>query len=206
MGHCNITACITLFPIQWLFFKQNVAFSTGAGGHSIGLFVPLEAYDLPRILTLLLFYFFEFGLYWLLIYPKYKRDPLFWGIFVSLILIPVFKLGAARDFCMDASLPALFILMIYTYRYVIDEFRTEFKFRAACRYVGLLLALIISTTTMWGDIGEKSRIILSSGVFPVVADDVGSLTNINNTYFAGAAINYLVPNHEQTAFFKYIGK
>lgn len=198
----NISASITAFPIFWLFFKQNTAFSVGASGHAFGLFVPPEAFDWQRIVTLLLFYFFEFGIYCIFIYPKYKKDPVFWCCIVTLILIPFFRIGTGRDFCMNASFSTLYILMIYTCRYVIEEFRDVFKFKAACRYIGLIVVLLVSTSTFIFDFAGKCELMDEWNVFPYVADDVVTLAD-KDPY---ECINFLVPDPAHTAFFKYIAQ
>lgn len=201
----NLTASLTIFPVFWLFFKANVSFSTGADGSYFSLFVPVEAFDVPRVFTLLLFYLLEFGVYCLLIYPKYKRDPVFWVAIVALVLIPNFKIGSIRDFCMNASLPALLFLMILVAKYLIDEYQPTFTFSFGIRYIGLLLALGISMSTLLCDFVNKLVLMDEWGVFPYVADNVGTFSDkqIGDIDWLE---NYLVPNYGETAFFKYIAK
>lgn len=201
----NIAASITIFPIMLFFFSINISASTGADGQFISLFVPLEAFDIPRILTLLLFYLMEFGIFSLLIYPKYKRTLLFSCVIVSLILIPNFKIGSIRDFCMNASLSALFILMIMVAKYIIDEYQPQLEFKFACRYIGLLLMVVISFTTLIGDCIVKCQIMDEMQVFPYVANDIGTFADKNIGDVAWLE-NFLVPNPQETTFFKYLAK
>lgn len=201
----NLAASLTIFPIFWLFFKANVSFSTGADGSYFSLFVPIEAFDLPRILTLLLFYLMEFGVYCVFIYPKYKKSPVFWVVIVALILIPNFKIGTIRDFCMNASLPALLFLMILVAKYLIDEYRQTFVFSFGVRYIGLLFALVISMSTLLCDCVNKLVLMDEWDVFPYIADNIGTFSD-KQVGDVDWLENYLVPDYEKTAFFKYIAK
>lgn len=198
----NIMASITIFPVMWLFFKANVSFSEANGGHYIDWFVPWEAFDMPRVKTLLLFYFLEFGIYMIFIWKKYKMDSMFWIMLVTLIIIPFFKIGSIRDFCMNASLPMLLVLMVYTEKYVIDEFKENYSFKEAFNYIALIIALGVSTTTIINDYVAKSSWMKENDVFPYVADDIGTLSDKN----AEEEANFLASEWENTIFFKYLSK
>ena len=63
-------------------------------------------------LRYLLFYFLEFGVYLYFIYRYRKKDPMLYVIVIILILCPFIKVGSGYDFCMRASVPALFVLML----------------------------------------------------------------------------------------------
>lgn len=198
----NLIASITIFPIMWIFFKTNTSFSGENGGHFIGLFVPWEAFDIWRVITLILFYFLEFGIYMIFIWKKYKNDALFWTILGALILIPIFKIGSIRDFCMNASLPSLFVLMIYTEKYVMEEFKDSYLWKEAFHYVTLIIILCISTTTLINDCVGKSMWMIRNNHFPYVADDVVTLSNKN----AEENPNFLIHDWQNTAFFLHLSK
>ena len=59
-----------------------------------------------------IFYIVEFGFYMLLILPYQRKNPLFYVILAELIICPFIKVGFQQDFCMRASIPAYFLLMI----------------------------------------------------------------------------------------------
>ncbi len=108
----NLIAIVALFPIFFFFFKAN------SFGAKISRYVPSEAYDLKRIVLLILFYFLEFGIYMLIIYKENKKNSLYWITLFSLIIIPFFKVGNGVDLCMRASIPGLFVLMILLMKYI----------------------------------------------------------------------------------------
>ncbi len=59
-----------------------------------------------------LFYFLEFGVYLYFLYRYRKSDSLIWFVTVLLLVCPFIKVGEGHDFCMRASVPALFVLML----------------------------------------------------------------------------------------------
>jgi len=194
----NISAVFTIFIVAVFLFKSNV--QTG----NIGLFVPIQAFDIVRILTLILFYFMEFGLICIFIYPMYKKDVLFYVAIMTLVIIPIFKVGTGRDLCMNASLPALFLLMIMTINYCKDKNVKVMTPRMIC----ISLALIIAAMSPIFDICKRIEIINLTNRFPIVADRTKTLSNKNigdycpDTYLE----NYLVPNPKSKAFYKYLAK
>jgi hypothetical protein len=168
--------------------------------HYIKWYVPLEAYDLQRILTLLLFYILEFGIYAAFIGKKYRKDRLFRWILVTLIIIPFFQVGKGRDFCMNASLPGLFVLMVYTAKYIIEEYSENFPIKKAFNYVGLVIALAFSLTTLVGDFAAKCSIMQGLGDFPHVEDDY--ITFSDKMY----SDNFLTPMSSDSIFLLYLMK
>ncbi len=65
-----------------------------------------------RWLRYLLFYFLEFGIYLYFISKYRKKDAMLYLISAILIVCPFIKVGYDYDFCMRASIPALFVLML----------------------------------------------------------------------------------------------
>jgi hypothetical protein len=168
--------------------------------HYIKWYVPLEAYDLQRVLSLLLFYALEFGIYAVFIWKKYKKNRLFRWVLVTLAIIPFFQVGEARDLCMNASLPGLFILMVYAAKYIIEEYRQNFPIKKAFNYVGLVIALAFSLTTLVGDFAAKCSIMQGLGDFPHVEDDY--ITFSDKMY----SDNFLVPMSSDSIFLLYLIK
>lgn len=199
----NFSAIFSIFIVMFFFFKTNV--SLNSNETYISLFVPWEAFDWARIVTLLLFYLFEFGIVCILIYPKYKCYPVYWTSIITLILIPFFKIGGIRDFCMNASLPFIFILMILTIQYLVEKYQSQMPFKYALNFVTLLLILAISTTTIIGDAAVKVKIIRDTNTFPIRADSIVTYSDKNIGDIEWAE-NYLVPEPNQTFFFKYFAK
>jgi hypothetical protein len=57
----------------------------------------------------------------LLIYPKYKKEPLYWIVIGVLTPLPFFQQGFGIDFPGRVSVPALFILMLLVGKYLTEN-------------------------------------------------------------------------------------
>lgn len=200
----NITGISTIFIIFLFYFRCNISYSTGADGKSFGLYVPIEAFDFQRIFTLILFYIVEFGVVAFLIYPRYKRDKLFLVVIFSLVIIPIFKIGQGRDFCMNASLAPLFILMIMTMKFYFEQLK---KKSISIRRILLVLMVSVSILSPLGDIAFRYYKIKELEQFPIVADDIKTLSNKNlmDEKF-GSFENFLVSDPGNKFFYKYFAR
>ena len=176
-----------------------------AADSGFGLYVSLKDFNYRYFFVLLLFCFLEFGVYSLLIWKKYQKDMLFWIVNVLLILIPYFRLGSGRDFCMRVSIPGLFILMIYVIGYLFD-IQGEFCKNIIAQF--LIIVLAIASLGTIGDYGEDIKEIRATGHFPVVADDVKTFEGhqVYNDPEVWYTINFLTPNPKKKLFYKYISK
>lgn len=73
------------------------------------------------LMFFIIFYLVEFLPVGLLIIKDQKiRDGLFVIVFIELLLIPIYKMTPANDFCMRVSIVPLFILMLYFIKYISD--------------------------------------------------------------------------------------
>lgn len=77
-------------------------------------------------LRLTLFYMIEAGLFLLVLYPGVRDKKLFALNAVWLYLIPLIRIGRADDFCMRASIPGLFLLMLWCIQ-ALDEKKTGWR-------------------------------------------------------------------------------
>ena len=163
----NIIACLVIFPILFIYFSENAAVSkkgvipqkpavvvqaAPAQASTLALSnVPNQPAPKPdsqaakmikRGIKLALFFFFEVGIYLVMLLRKKRKSILFWCIVIELIIIPFIHIGMANDFCMRASIPPLVVLMTM----VFDDFcnsyeRKSFKFTLYC----VILAFAVLT-------------------------------------------------------------
>ncbi len=114
----NLCAVCSLLPVYGFYYAGNTAANGSAGKGGFGFFIAPENFTMVQLLIWLLFCFFQFFIVSVLIYKDYRKDFLFWMVNLSLFVIPFFKLGEGRDFCMRASIPALILLMAYAAKYI----------------------------------------------------------------------------------------
>ncbi len=69
--------------------------------------------DVFRLVFTILFILLEAGIYLYLLFKYVEDKGLFSVVTASLMLIPFIRIGTAGDFCMRASIPGLFIVMLW---------------------------------------------------------------------------------------------
>lgn len=90
-----------------------------------------------------LFIILDLGVYVVLLY-KYKKDSkLYYFVVALLLLVPCIRVGSAADFCMRASIPGLFLIMIW----VIDSIMDAWKEKTYILFVGLIITILIGSVT-----------------------------------------------------------
>lgn len=200
----NIAATLSIFPIFLLFFTSNSALSNAEAGGGFGLYVPLEAFGVKRIVLLALFYLIEFGIYAVLIWKDHKRDYYYYMTIAALIVIPLFKVGKGRDFCMRASIPLMFLLMIWVLKFLIDNAKNS---KYQMHIIGLVVALTISSFNVISPISGEMRRVRENGG-PVLSDDLYTFSDkhIQDPCDTTDLINFIVEDPEDAPFYKYIAR
>ena len=108
----NVSVILPVFFVFLLFFTCNTAVNGSAGVGGMGWYIKPEYFTIEHLKTLILFYIIEFLCYSVLCYKEYRKDVIFYAVNISLFIFPLFRIGTGRDFCMRASISALFILMV----------------------------------------------------------------------------------------------
>ena len=218
----NVAAVVVLVPIFALYFLV----STRAGGaasasiisadqvaaaQAAGLpyttqtgvfgFLSFDRFDYRNLCALFIFYLIEFGAYMALIRPKYRRKPLFIAVFVVLLMVPLMWVGTigGRDFCMNGSLPALYVLMILTLAYVKDELCGKaLGVRGLCLIIALFLGFIGPVYSMFG----RMQAMKEEHSLTIIDDHIRTLSDKSLQDYS----NFIIENPENTPFFKYIAR
>lgn len=181
----NICAALCL-PLLYFFFS----ISTRVNEQPLALFsFPLKKY-IP-------FWFFEFGLYLLLIFRYFRKDIIFYAIGISLSLLCLFKLGSDFDFQMRASIPAIVLMMIYVLKYI------NFTPKSYMKIILIILLIIASVTPFY----EFRRGFLR-------IQETKTIFNVHDAFFTLADkdisefpfFNFLVEDPEEKIFYKYFSK
>ncbi|MBQ9007996.1 MAG: hypothetical protein IJ088_01515 [Clostridia bacterium] len=134
---CNILSILGSVPC-FLYLSSNA--STRNAPFRVDMF--LNAYSLPESVgRLLVFSLVEWGLYALILASVFHKDAVFRTVVLSLLIIPVFRVGYNMDFSMRASLPGLFVLSVYCARFLRDWI-TRKKILSGCLVVALLIGSI----------------------------------------------------------------
>lgn len=144
----------------------------------------------------LIFIILEAGVYFVSIYRYQKDNKLYYLILLGFLIIPPIKVGSGGDFCMRASIPLLFILMIM----VMDTLEMARKNRDKTVMVSLIILLCIGSVTPIHEMVRSVKItterINNSEQVYETSIDTQQLLNAPN--FSGAT--------DHSFFFKYIAK
>ena len=188
----NILSAICIIPVFGLFFKNN-------SDAYFGLFVPFGYFNTSCLVKLVLFYFFEFVLAYWLINKKYKCNRFVLSALITLLLIPLFRIGAGRDFVMNASDFALIIL----YQYLFLSLKDSLDSGIRKINKSILVYLIICSTTFLGGTYQLHRAArhvrkANPDITFVYYDDLKTLKNYDrNQHFFDLKHN---------AFYRFISK
>lgn len=202
-SQANILALLSVLPVFYLFFTMNTAASGADGTGGFGIYKPL-AEDFSKYFPWMLFFIFvEVGIYALLIGKEQRRQPMFWLVLVSLAVIPVFRIGTGRDFCMRASIPAFFVLMTF----VADWF-LQYFYKHQVR--GLCLLVIFSSTFISSVIFDSAftfKQVYLNGFKAVYAEDIYTMSDKDAAGKLGKLdyINFLVEKATDKRFFLLLG-
>lgn len=122
----------------------------------------------------------------------------------ALIVIPLFKVGKGRDFCMRASIPLMFLLMIWVLKFLIDNAKNS---KYQMHIIGLVVALTISSFNVISPISGEMRRVRENGG-PVLSDDLYTFSDkhIQDPCDTTDLINFIVEDPEDAPFYKYIAR
>ena len=180
----NILSSLAIAPILYLYLSAN----STATSNAFMFLLPL----LP-LTGLLLTYSQAFGIYMILIFSFYKKNPYYWVTLFTLIGLSWIKYSGDHNFS-RASNPALFILMILILKYMIDE--SFFRKINMSKYI-LYFCLSIGCAFFVQRTSSNIIGIINKGPFPMEFKDYAD-TQHNNQW---SNIDY-----KNTTFFKYLAK
>lgn len=98
----NVAAGGLIGITSYLFLKSN---ATGTQGMA---YTEIKRFLMPYLMTV----FFEFLIYFILIYKKQSKNGLFYVSLATLLVVPLIRVGPHVDFVMRASIPALVVLFV----------------------------------------------------------------------------------------------
>lgn len=176
--------------ISFIYLSSNYS-----GGRIMGENIRGPMFD-NSLAKFVLFLILEVGVYCVVLYKYNQKNKLFYFIMLCLCIMPPIKVGYSNDFCMRASIPALFLLMIL----VIETIDKSWKKKDYGIFISLIIALVIGSAT---PICEMKRTfsmtyerIANDEI--VYSEDDDEIDIMNSPNFSG--------DTEKSIFFKYFAK
>ena len=126
----------------------------------------------------------------------YKRFFIF--SVLGLFCIPLFTLGSAQDFCMRASIPLLFIIMLYIIEYLLNNITcsSNGKILLSINTVVLLIFLTLGSATPLTEFRQSYFQTIQSDSSPKVA-------NLEN---GNIGDNFITKHASDTLFYRYLAR
>lgn len=151
------------------------------------------------ILEYFMFILLEFVLYYILVYKQNKDDKYFYIVLAELLVCPMIWMRDG-NFTMRASMPALFILMMY----VLNTFEKENDNRIKA---ALIVLLVIGSATPLSEINRSIYNTINSNYDnEEEIYSFGDMKTGNKDRITIAKDQFFIYNYEETPFFKYLGK
>ncbi len=125
----NLLVLFLIFPFVATYLLSNAAIA-GAGAFGTSNAVEKVGETIQAtgasgagtvVWTYLKFILLEFGIYAILVFSKFKKNPLFYVTVVSLLVFPFLRMGSSSDFTMRASIPAIFMMFIFCVKFLYEE-------------------------------------------------------------------------------------
>jgi len=201
----NIIPVCTIVPVFFLYFTANNAL-----GHTNSLWsAPLAAYGIPRIAMFTFYYLIYFGIFLVLCHVHVKDRTLFWSVLISLIILPLFKVGRTTDFGWNASMPGFYIIMVFIMQNIlIFSHKTLWNKRS----VATIVILLIAATTPCLQMASQYKKCIEDQSTLVYVD----APNIGNSFSNKPLLwveknysdlrNFESPDYRQTKFYMYLAR
>lgn len=157
------------------------------------LFASLPEYKEPYFL---IFIIFDLLLIAAALFPAYGQTSLYYVAVLSLLIIPFFKVGASIDFCMRASVPALFVLSVLA-GFAVSKYIRE---RRIIPLAAIILVLLIGSVT---PAHEIARTFLATRNQYAVNGKVINREQSESTIFEG---KNFTGNTQDSVFFEIFAK
>ena len=167
--------------------------------------VAVMLFDPSTRISYFVFLVMEVFAFLLLLWKDYQDSPLFyltWGI---AMLCPLITVGTAGDFCMRASLPVVFVLMVMCMRYLLDH-ASVLKQKGGVEkalYIALIVLMLLGAVTPIVEFFRGARdYILGYRAF----DWIYTLDQIFTGELEGTDRNFIARSYQEHFFFRYLTK
>lgn len=152
--------------------------------------------------------FLEGGIYLALIWRQNRREPLFYLTLLVLLICPLIRVGTSVDFCMRASIPAVFVLMALCVRFLLAKKEGSENERIVGRALGFALAVLLAVgaVTPYKEFKRGFDTVIEEGKLILVNDTVGSFDQIFDGDRTGLDRNFIATDYKSTVFFKYFAR
>ncbi len=152
--------------------------------------------DQTKSVYYLLFIIFEVLIISILVFPRFGQTSIFYIVLFSLLIIPFFKVGKSIDFCMRASIPALFVMSLFASFSLDDYLKNKKKALATVLAAVLLIGALTPMHEITRTVYISAREIAKNGKIENSSASAKRIFNVNN----------FTAKTDSGVFFKYLAK
>ena len=165
----------------------------------------------------LLFIFIEIGVYLLIMWRTPCKYNFFYVVVAELLLIPFVQVTTG-DFLMRASIPALFIFMVFVIKFLVEEDDNTLRLRKIILACALVVGAFTPFTEINRSIAGTGRYIAEKYILHKPMNDIHNPLR-EEIYSIGAITEeatasqmelvknqYLIFDYKHSAFFKYLAR
>lgn len=148
------------------------------------------------------------------LWSEYKRTPIFHTTLFLIMLSPTVRIGTAADFCMRASIPAIFVLMALCLRYLFSHSsklltragknRQHLITKVSCLWI--IGCITIGTLTPFTEFKRGFDEVIENKSIVLVNDTTYTFDQIFVGEFLNLDRNFIAENYEKSFFFRYLAK
>lgn len=180
----------------------GVSTASSSGGFGV---IDFSKISYLNWIVYVIFCMLEFGFYMLVMRKKYARDPVFIATLVWLMIDPLLWVGnqGGRDFCMDASLPGLYVLMIYMIRFMKEDVLG--KPLSGRNLFFVLLLMIALMTPIMGLCDQAAVMYRSQSLYVEMYPDGDTVTTLNGMDI-GSCANFVCAEPDSSFFFTHLAR
>ena len=158
------------------------------------------------------FIVFEFGIWTVLIFKKYKKDWMFYCSVATMLILPLYKMSGPNDLLMRGSMAPLFAISLYAAMFVTDGFnemmkKDNKKIRPRLKVLTIFVAAYSSINFLITSVLFTSMIYMKMEPEQNMTTGIESFGNIREEeYLEMVRVQFYVYDHEDKLFFKYLAK
>ena len=218
----NTCAALIIFPIIGSYLLSNSLM--GQQSIESGINSGIASWGTAKIIAYFRFVTIEFVAFAGLIAKRNKKNCLFYVTVLQLFIYPFINMGVNSDFTMRASIPAIFMLYVLCYQYLLTE---KIKVPATSEteaedpkkrknvmnvnifYVMLVILLVIGAVTPGVELFRGFYQVRLRGINDPATDNYVTLNHEANPVDPDSSwppTNFVSVDYDNTAFFKYLAR
>ena len=165
------------------------------------------SYTKDTILVYFVFVLVNIIIYAVILWRTHRSDGIYYAAMITLIILPLFHMGRWNDLTMRASIPGLFVLMIWIIEYLMDCFRDKDRKRSRLRTVSCVLCLSLLLVGMHYPYKELLAVVAEDTAEPGRKPKWKSMKRFANRELNAkndVKYNYYAYDIDDNFFYKYI--